>query len=148
MATKYNRVSETSDAIEERRTPWMRQGPPQRRLTGRQRLVILFMGLIAIGLLGQLAYRLNREANYFYQPVVRGEGLIVMRDPDDGGAGTIALEIDTGVQKYTASAHIPAPYWAELTEGDRVAVLYRTGKMGDALELLECGLVALPRRNR
>ena len=150
MATKYNRESETSEAIEGRRTPWMRLGPPDYRLSHRQRFIFVVMALIAFGLLGQIAYRLNHGAVFSRQQIQRSEGVVVAREaaPGETDSGTIAVEIDTGQEKFTVSTSVPQPYWRQLKIGDRVAVLYRISKLGDSIDLVECGLVALPGENR
>lgn len=109
-------------------------------------MFIIFMGLISLGLLGQIAYRLNSGAALYLQPVHRGVGAVVAGTADGDGSisGTITIEIDTGQDVFTVDTHVPSPYWSALKAGDTVAVLYRMNKLGNEIHLVECGLVALP----
>ncbi len=110
-------------------------------------MFILFMGVVMIGLLGQLAYKLNSDAANFSRPVQRGEGEIVGRVPSgahpDAGAITVSVALVNG-EKREAPWFVPAPYWSQLAVGDRIAVLYRVVDKGATVELVECGVVALP----
>ena len=146
MATKYNRESEVSERVEARRTPWMRQGTPPGRMSRRQRLFVIFLGLMSLGLLSQLAYRLNRDSGYTLQPVKRGVGVIVAREEADVNAelATVRVEMPVGNPgPLVATCEIPAPYWQNLSVGDRLAVLYRLSKTQQEIQVVECGMVAL-----
>ena len=146
MATKYNRETDVSESVEARRTPWMRQGTPPGRMSRRQRLFIIFMGLVLIGLLSQLAYRLNRDSGYTLQPIKRGIGVIVSRDEADLNAESVTMLVEMPVGKpgpLVAPCEIPAPYWQALAVGDRVAVLYQLSKTQQQIQVIECGMVAL-----
>jgi len=146
MATKYNRETVASEGIESRRTPWMRQGPPQRPLSRRQRVFIVIAGLIAIGLLVQIAQRLNRDAPYRFQPSVQGIATVVgLNARGESGAGEIVLEIDVeGGGAMTGRWPVSPPYWEKFVVGDRVAVRYYLSERRTSLKLIECALVALP----
>lgn len=151
MATKYNRDTDVYEEIERRRTPWIRQGPPQRPLSLRQRIFIVFMGLAIVILLGRIAYQLNRESPFVYQSVLQGEAVITAKEAQAAGegAGTITIEIDIGGPKMmVANWQVPKAYWKNLKVGDRVAVHYRLGKRKLSIDLVECGVVALPDRNQ
>ncbi len=150
MATKYHRNTDVHEEIEGRRTPWIRQGPPRRRLSPRQRIAFILLGLAILGVLGRIAYQLNIEGPFVYQPVLRGEGTVISREADSTGTGSgrITVEIDIGGPvMMLADWRMPAPYWEGLAIGDRVAVHYRLGKRKLSIDLVECGMVALPDQN-
>ena len=105
--------------------------------------------LLSAGLLSQLAVRRARLNPYGLQPVVRGEGAIVHTTPLAEGGGLVGLEVTVAGDKVLATEWtIPAPYWAALAVGDRLAVVYQVHPGGTALRVLECGIVALPDRIR
>ena len=128
----------------------MRQGPPQRRLSPRQRVFILLMGLVIIGVLGRLAYQLNATAPYVFQPVIRSVGEVVASAPGNEGPDSriITVNVLDGDQQFAGTFPVPGPFGAQLAVGDRVAVLYRLSETRQSMELVECGLVALPERNQ
>jgi hypothetical protein len=146
MVTKYTRETAAYEGIEARRTPWIRQGPPTRRMTPRQRTFVIILGLIIVGALARLAFVLNQGAPYVFQPLLRGSGVITALAPGPAGPesrlATVAIVVDA--HTFEASCPVPGPFGAQLAAGDRLAVLYRLSEMGRELTLVECGLVALP----
>jgi hypothetical protein len=150
MATKYNRETEASEGSAGRRTPWIRQGSPHRPLSRRQRTFIIFMGLTVIVLLLLIAQRLNQDAPYRFQPVLRGQGTIVALEGGDESASTeIVVEIEVaGMGPVVLTRRMPRPYWSAFEIGDRVAVRYRVSERRTSVQLVECGMVALSESNR
>lgn len=150
MATKYNRETDVPTHIEARRTPWMRQGPPRQAMSRRQRIFFIILGLLVLGVLSQIALRLNRSADFVFQPVLRGEAIIEALTPIDipGRGGYLTLAIRARERTVTAEWPVPEPYWSAFSVGDRVAVAYQLSKSADSVKLYECGLVALPEGNR
>lgn len=149
MATKYHRNAERQDAPPRRQTPWMRQGRPIGRMSRRQAVFVIVGFLLSAGLLSQLAVRRARLDPYALQPVVRDEGTIVRTEPLPEGGGLVGLEVTVEGENVLATEWtIPAPYWAALAVGDRLAVVYQVHPGGTALRVLECGIVALPGRIR
>ena len=150
MATKYNRETDAGEGIAGRHTPWMRQGSPQRPLSRRQRTFIIIMGLAVVVLLVLIAQRLNRDAPYRFQPVLRGQGTIVaLNGADEPEPAEIVVEIDVaGMGPVAVTRIMPEPYWSAFEIGDRVAVRYRVSERRTSVQLVECGMVALPELNR
>ncbi len=150
MATKYNRETDVPTHIEARRTPWMRQGPPRQAMTRRQRIFFIVLGLLVLGVLSQIALRLNQGAAYVFQPVVRGvatiEALTPIDIPERGGYLTLAISARN--RTLMAEWPVPEPYWSAFEVGDQVAVAYQLSKSADSVKLYECGLVALPEGNQ
>lgn len=149
LTIKYHRNVERQDASPRRQTPWMRQGRPIGRMSRRQAMFVIVGFLLSAGLLSQLAVRRSRLDPYGLQPVVRGEGTIIRTEPVPEGGGLVGLEVTVEREKVLATEWtIPAPYWAALAVGDRLAVVYQVHPNGTALRVLECGIVALPDRIR
>jgi hypothetical protein len=145
LTTKYHRYQERPEAPEPRRTPFMRQGPPMRRMSRRQATFVIVVFLLSAVLLSQLAIRRTRSDPFALQPAIRGEGTIVETERGPEGQGLVRLEIAVeGGASLSASWEIPDPYWALLSTGDRVAVVYQLSHVPTALRILECGIVALP----
>ena len=150
MATKYNRESRIDYDRELRKTPWMRQGSLIRPLSRGQRIFIVLTGLAAIVLLAQIAAKLNQSAPYAFQSVIRGEGTVVAVGDyqagagGEGGSGEVTLEVAISDSvSMQAAWHIPDPYWAALSPGERLAVIYQIDKLKTEIRILECGVVAL-----
>ncbi|MBX3179108.1 MAG: hypothetical protein KF886_17270 [Candidatus Hydrogenedentes bacterium] len=147
MATKYTREGTVDGALEARQTPWRRQGPIAPPLSRGQRAFVILTGAIAIVLLAQVAVNLNRTSDYAFERVRRGTGVIAERGPGETGAeggGLVTIEVTLeNDRRMRADFRIPAPYWETLPVGATVAVLYQMNQTGDAIQILECGLVAL-----
>lgn len=145
MTTKYHRHEGRPEEPERRRTPFMRQGPPIRRMSRRQATFVIFTFLLSAVLLSQLAIRRTREDPFALQPVIRGEGTIVQTERVADGRGIVSLEVAVeGGPSLGATWEIPDPYWTSLSPGDRITVVYQVSHSGSALRIIECGIVALP----
>lgn len=145
MTTKYHRHQEQSEEPEGRRTPFTRQGPLMPRMSRRQGTFIIFAFLFSAVLLSQLALRRGRLDPFALQPAIRGEGTIVGTERGPAGEGLVRLEVTAeGGEPLGATWTIPEPYWALLSPGDRVALVYQISNSGTALRVIECGIVALP----
>lgn len=145
MVTKFHRVQERPEDVEQRRTPYMRQGTPIRRMSRRQATFVIFTFSLSALLLSQLAVRRTRLDPFALQPVIRGEGMIVETRRGPEGEGLVTLEVAAeGDTSLGAAWTIPDPYWALLDPGDRVGVVYQLNNSNTALRIIECGIVALP----
>ena len=144
MTIKYHRHQDRPEEPERRRTPFMRQGPPIRRMSRRQGIFVIFGFLLSALLLSQLAVRRTRLDPFALQPVIRGQGTIVATERGPEGQGLVTLEVAAqGETPLSAAWNIPDPYWALLEPGDRVGVVYQITNSGTALRIIECGIVAL-----
>jgi hypothetical protein len=118
-------------------------------MSRRQAMFVIVGFLLSAGLLSQLAVRRARLNPYALQPVVRGEGTIIRTEPVPEGGGLVGLEVTVEREKVLVTEwKIPAPYWAALTVGERLAVVYQVHPGGTDLRVLECGIVALQDRIR
>jgi len=145
LTIKYHRHQTRPEEPERRRTPFIRQGPPIRRMSRRQATFVIFAFLLSAMLLSQLAVRRARLDPYALQPVVRGAGTIIQTERGPDGQGIVKLEVAVeGGAALSADWSIPDPHWALLGPGDRVVVVYQINNSGTALRVIECGIVALP----
>lgn len=139
MAVKYRRADHRAAQIH-------RQGLFLGRLSQRQRLLLIYAGILTFCALMFLLHQFGEVVRKQEAQPLRGAARIVaVTGPEE--ARTLELEWPNGMGgTVRASAPAEAAEAAGLAPGDWVAVLYARSA-GGAITLLEHGLVALPPPN-
>ena len=123
-------------------------GPPQRRrLTPRNRLLVIYLGLFSFVLMVLVYEVFTRTVGFEAGTVTHAVGVITERESftTPEGAPALRFEVETVLPDGSTSRGtiaVSVAYGGALEVGDRVGILYR--RLAGRIRIEQIGAVALP----
>ena len=147
MAIKYHRTKGIAQRRAARDTPWI-QATLKSRISGRHKLLIIYLGLAAAATAILLLTQMNAVIQFLDRPLLYGAGEIVAVE-DAGAISRLQLRVHVSPERQLEGwTEVPAEAMDHLALGDWVAARFRVSRNGLDMRIEACGLVALPQESR